>query len=90
LHKYPAGGEANLSLVGKGGPDHDGQTLLQVHVFKHDPWILATQLSKYRTGILCIPYLLDQNTQVVAEQVFVYEKSSTNTTELKYKTRTGK
>ena len=44
LDKYPAGGEAYLSLVGKRRADHCRQTLFQVRVFEHNASILTSQL----------------------------------------------
>lgn len=42
LDKDPAGGEADLPLVGKGGADHGGQTLVHVHIIEHYPSILPS------------------------------------------------
>ena len=44
LHKDATGGEAYLTLVGKGGTDHGGKTLLQVGIVKYNTRIFATKL----------------------------------------------
>lgn len=44
LHKDATGGEAYLTLVGEGGTDHGGKTLLQVDIIEHNTSIFATEL----------------------------------------------
>ena len=47
LNVDPAGGEADLSLVDEGRPDHGWHTLVQVCVFEHYPCILSSQLYRW-------------------------------------------
>ena len=55
LHKDTTGGETYLTLVGEGGTDHGGKTLLQVDIVEHNTSILATELVCGR--VACIEWM---------------------------------
>ena len=44
LDIYPAGGQADLALVGEAGTHHNGKTFLEVHIIEHETCILAYKL----------------------------------------------